>query len=104
PAGTGHAADQRLYCPSSFVTTRNSDWACSMCPPSKMVVAWISSADAQERLEMVDTEWELDRGASAVGGQNRTSDIAGPVRGQKGDNFSDLCGLAGPSQRVGGAE
>src|SRR5579859_5419706 len=46
----------------------------------------------------------LDGGAAAVGGEDRAGDVAGPGRGEEGDDLGDLARLGGAGEQGGGAE
>src|SRR6201999_2047103 len=48
-----------------------------------------------------DVRNSSDGGAAAVGGDDRTGDVAGLRRGQEDDHISDLFGLGGPADDGG---
>ena len=54
-------------------------------------------------LGWVKKRW-LDRGTAAVGGEDRTGQVAGLVGGQEGDDLGDLADFGGPPEEGGLAE
>jgi hypothetical protein len=46
----------------------------------------------------------LDGGAAAVYGEDRAGDVAGPGRGEEGDDVGDLAGLGGAGEQCCGTE